>query len=548
MDGKFITKVTLVAAATAVAGGLLFSQGVSAAGTATWTGGGSDKKFSTVANWKDGVAPKSGDKLILPCASEELTLNNDLSDVKFSGVEEIQGKVLDNCKDIKIDKMDFTDDITLTAKPYEGYNSGGLISSPLSITNATGATNSVSFRNNNDYSSLINVKELTLTTKKLVLGGGSNIPGNITPTESVDFIYAYTNLLDQFDKFKVKKIISGNLDLMGDKYSGDLTFKKDARINAGVQTKYNPATKELDVVETKNELSGKLTLLGDVEYYVREGASLKLTGSIDGENFAIKANSQSWGDFENATKSDNSKTLKGKQEFKAEEVDLKKLCKTVDLYGGTGGFTIGRNQYGVLADDSGCKYGNVVIDGLLKGVGTINHLTVNGTLAPGNSPGTITVTQSLTFGTNLSVFDVEILNKDSYDKVIVGKDYDATYGGNAVSITTGTTLKLTYLPNGSFKKGDVLTIIDNQSNTEVKGEFKDMPEGAEVRVGNATFKISYKGGDGNDVTLTAQNDSVAPKTPNTGNEKLAANPIVAVVASVAAAGALLIARRKSARR
>ena len=38
------------------------------------------------------------------------------------------------------------------------------------------------------------------------------------------------------------------------------------------------------------------------------------------------------------------------------------------------------------------------------------------------------------------------------------------------------------------------------------------------------------------------------QTPNTGAEKVAANPIVAVVASVAAAGALLIARRKSARR
>lgn len=546
MDGKFITKVTLVAAATAVAGGLLFSQGVSAAGTATWTGGGSDKKFSTVANWKDGVAPKSGDKLILPCASEELTLNNDLSDVKFSGIEEIQGKVSDNCKDINIDKMDFTDDITLTAKPYEGYNSGGLISSPLSITNATGATNSVSFRNNDTYDGA-KVKQLTLTTKKLVLSS-FDIPGNVTPTESVDFMYANINALNQFDKFKVKKIISGDLHLVGDKYSGDLIFKKDAKINAGVRTEYNPATKEFDVVETKNELSGKLTLLGDIEYYVKEGASLKLTGSIDGENFAIKANSQSWGDFENATKSDNSKTLKGKQEFKAEEVDLKKLCKTVGDYGITGGFTIGRNQYGILADDSGCKYGNVVIDGLLKGVGTVDGLIINGTLAPGNSPGTITVTKYLTFGTNLSVFDVEILNKDTYDKVIVGKDYDATYGGNAVFITTGTTLKLTYLPNGRFKKGDVLTIIDNQSKTEVKGEFKDMPEGAEVRVGNATFKISYKGGDGNDVTLTAQNDSVAPKTPNTGAEKVATNPIVAVVASVAAAGALLIARRKSARR
>ena len=83
------------------------------------------------------------------------------------------------------------------------------------------------------------------------------------------------------------------------------------------------------------------------------------------------------------------------------------------------------------------------------------------------------------------------------------------------------------------------------------GTFKDLPEGAEITVGGAIFKISYVGGDGNDIVLTALNDSVAPKdpkapkAPNTGGEKLAVNLIGAIAGVASAVTLLVMAKRKS---
>lgn len=122
------------------------------------------------------------------------------------------------------------------------------------------------------------------------------------------------------------------------------------------------------------------------------------------------------------------------------------------------------------------------------------------------------------------------------------------------------------MAGGVVKKGDTFTIIDNKDTNPVYsgsfyddpnttppggGTFKDLPEGAEVTVGGVTFKISYVGGDGNDVVLTALNDSTVPKTPktpkapNTGGEKLAVNLIGAIAGVASAAALLIVAKRKS---
>ena len=97
-----------------------------------------------------------------------------------------------------------------------------------------------------------------------------------------------------------------------------------------------------------------------------------------------------------------------------------------------------------------------------------------------------------------------------------------------------------YLKDGVIKKGDVYVIIDNQSDNPISGEFSNMPEGAEVSIDGAVFAISYKGGDGNDVVLIAQNDSVAPTAPNTGAESIAVSPMTAIVAGASAVMALVM--------
>ena len=50
--------------------------------------------------------------------------------------------------------------------------------------------------------------------------------------------------------------------------------------------------------------------------------------------------------------------------------------------------------------------------------------------------------------------------------------------------------------------GQQFTLIDNQSGSPINGTFTGLAEGAIFQVDNVYFRISYLGGDGNDVVLT----------------------------------------------
>src|SRR5262249_38174035 len=50
--------------------------------------------------------------------------------------------------------------------------------------------------------------------------------------------------------------------------------------------------------------------------------------------------------------------------------------------------------------------------------------------------------------------------------------------------------------------GQSFTIIDNQGSNPVSGTFAGLAEGSYFYVGGRQFRISYAGGDGNDVVLT----------------------------------------------
>ncbi|MEA3076499.1 MAG: hypothetical protein QOF60_1407 [Actinomycetota bacterium] len=52
------------------------------------------------------------------------------------------------------------------------------------------------------------------------------------------------------------------------------------------------------------------------------------------------------------------------------------------------------------------------------------------------------------------------------------------------------------------QQGRVMTVIDKQSPGPVDGTFVELPEGSVISVPNAVVRLSYVGGDGNDVTLT----------------------------------------------
>ncbi|MEM7111121.1 MAG: hypothetical protein AAF614_01725 [Chloroflexota bacterium] len=124
-----------------------------------------------------------------------------------------------------------------------------------------------------------------------------------------------------------------------------------------------------------------------------------------------------------------------------------------------------------------------------------NTTTFNGDLAPGSSPGTFRVTGDVAFA-NSSTFTAELTGATttgSHDKLTATGS--VTIGSN-VSLNLDTSAYTTH-------QSGVITLIENGSGA-VSGTFSGLPEGAQTNNGNSpNFIISYVGGDGNDVTLTA---------------------------------------------
>jgi hypothetical protein len=114
----------------------------------------------------------------------------------------------------------------------------------------------------------------------------------------------------------------------------------------------------------------------------------------------------------------------------------------------------------------------------LSGVGTVGPVTVSKALGGNLTTGSLKVAPGAGFHASPS--------------------WLITVNGT-VDIT-GSVLNLS---QGLVSLGQVFKIIDNDGTDAIVGTFKDLPEGAAYDDGHERFIVSYVGGDGNDVTLTA---------------------------------------------
>jgi len=139
-----------------------------------------------------------------------------------------------------------------------------------------------------------------------------------------------------------------------------------------------------------------------------------------------------------------------------------------------------------------------VLGGTLGGDALINVLTVSagGTVAPGASAGELS-TGELAFaaGATLAV-EIGGTALAQFDRL------DA----NGIVTLGGATLDVAFIDGFAPARGDSFTIIDNDSLLAVVGTFAGLPEGAVFDVAGTQFAITYVGGDGNDVVLTALNN------------------------------------------
>lgn len=93
-----------------------------------------------------------------------------------------------------------------------------------------------------------------------------------------------------------------------------------------------------------------------------------------------------------------------------------------------------------------------------------------------------------------------------------GTDYDQLAVTGAVLLEGGT---LAPSSDPGIPRGRSFTIIDHRGHGPVQGTFASLPEGASLTAGTKTFRITYRGGDGNDVVLTARPGATTTTTSTT---------------------------------
>jgi len=205
---------------------------------------------------------------------------------------------------------------------------------------------------------------------------------------------------------------------------------------------------------------------------------------------------------------------------------------------GSGGITVTEGDF--VADGSSSFTGTVTVSsgGTLKGTGTVGNVTVNsgGAVAPGLSPGCLT-TSNLTYVSG-STYIVEI------DGATVCTQYDQTQVTGTIDLGNAT-LDIQRLSTYTPADGTVFIIIDNTGESDgaplaVTGTFNGLAEGATTTVDGVVYTVSYVGGDGNDVVLSA----TAVTAPNTGFGSETANYMFIALFTAATAATLVVAGRK----
>jgi len=150
---------------------------------------------------------------------------------------------------------------------------------------------------------------------------------------------------------------------------------------------------------------------------------------------------------------------------------------------------------------------NVSSTGTLAGTGTVGsvQLVQGGTISPGvnRATGILNVNGDVIFSTSSATnFNVDLTGVtpgSGYDQINVNGNVSLGSSGAAALCSLNVVLGLTPPAGANF------VILNKTSLGPVDGEFQFFPEGQRLALtsgaNNATFVITYKGGDGNDVVL-----------------------------------------------
>lgn len=521
-----------------------------AAQTCTWTGGGTDNKFSTVANWTGcgGGAPLAGDIIRFDqMQASTVALINDLN-VDLGGLV-AAAVTSSNYSGYTVDKLAFAAGATVSVEPGSVCN----VRIPaVEPTDITGSGNLTIQKEAFGWSPYKLVVSGDLTIKSIAGGAISSFSA---ASSASNVIIASALGTAGYTTAACGQGGSGSLgsgsvtnDLSNLTY-GSVTVQNDATIGlanyskpmtfgggtgTGAPTVYFQSDTDLDTyasIASTRTWSSAITLLSNTDVYVGEKTTVNFTGTIDGAGKSLTKLDYATGVFTNNATSNNSNTPSGTQTNPA---------KTTNLDGTTSDdVTVVPNETAILNGQR--QSVSVFSGGTLKGTGSLTggiYVNEGGSVAPGNSPGCLT---SDTLGLS-GEYQFELGGTEActgYDQL---KVTNTTQTSSTVTFGTNSTLVTSRYNGNTPTQGQSFTIIEVAGTQAVTGTFSGLPEGATFEQNGVVFKISYVGGTGNDVVLTVQNQ---PTAPDTGFALLSANPLLTLGVTAGAALALMMVARKT---
>lgn len=480
----------------------------------TWTGGGADELFSNALNWTgcdNSNVPEAGDALkftrLASSNSNTIQLTNDLG-VAFSGLiidadTPVQGTYFE------IDTLQLANNAIVESTGTGPASGSGGLSVKAAVLQGVG---NVTFTNTTaggysyfqTYDSAITIAgNLTLQPNTSASLNTSNTVGGLIVQDDASAYFFPTTATSSFT---VPITLGGG------------TGVSDPSLSFGC------FVMSQECATTTWNISSAINLTSSAKFEPSQATTVNVTGALSGAG-AITKSQYAWGVLNINPSSNTSQTATG---------TLRNAVKTTAITDEqpTASYTVIDNETATLDGKRG--YVDVYPGGKLLGAGTATggiYVAKGGVIAPGHSPGCINSGDLALNGT----YEFEVGGAAActgYDQINVTGTVDIT----------GATLGVSIFNNYAPVAGGKYVIVANDGTEDVTGTFAGLAEGATFAVGDGgVFRISYKGGTGNDIELTVV---TAPAVPDTGIEILMANPLLTLTGAVIGAGALMVAARR----
>uniref|UniRef100_UPI003A97ADF2 beta strand repeat-containing protein n=1 Tax=Rosistilla oblonga TaxID=2527990 RepID=UPI003A97ADF2 len=428
-----------------------------------WDGGGGDNHWSTAANWSGDTLPSPGDHLLFEAGADQSTNVNDLA----PGTE--FGSILIAGNNYKI--------------------------SGSSVKLAGGVTSSGS---NNTFG-----LDIQLTDNGSIGNSGS---GTFSVQGAIDLNGNDLSITTVSGTTRIQDAISG---------AGDLVTGGNGQTVFAASNPYTGSTSIAGGTLVVQDAGG----LGTADGATATGTSLSNDAKLRLENSITVANEHLTVTTGGSLESSGENAWNGDIDFG----DSTSSNNYLRAYGGSSlglGGDISSVGYGRLYATGG---GSIFFDGTttlrtldssqfivssatLAGSGSINNsnssadyrisLGSNATLGPGPADGTgiLTLGESVRFVGSNNKVEIDLNGSTvgtQYDQISLSGDIDLNDATLNVDLSYAAII------------GSTFTIIDNDQSEPIVGTFSGLPEGGLINVSGQSLQISYVGGTGNDVVLTA---------------------------------------------